>query len=314
MLKCKFCSKPPDVYVSYARLYLCRDHFIRFYEKRILKVMKKMNIRNMRLLIAVSGGKDSLALLKALNSLKTTLNLDLSAIFIDLGIPRYSDISKKLVKETCRKLDVNLIIYDIKKELGYSIPELVSIIKNRPCSVCGIVKRWVLNKIAIEENFDYIATGHNLDDFSTLVYRLLLTQQLDQIKRFLSYKLPPNHEVNMAGRIRPQIYVRERDNLLYCIFNNIEFVDIECPLAKGRESQIFYKELWNEIINRNPSAQINFVKSLMKLMKHYPEESINIKKCKKCGFPTAAEDSICVYCKISNKFYERKRQKSILPK
>ena len=112
-----------------------------------------------RALIALSGGKDSAALLDSLVELD--LNIELIPFHIDLGIPGYSDHCRKAVEQLCRRLGYKPLVFRLETE-GFTISE-VSRRYRKPCSPCGTIKRYWMNRIALEQNVDVVVTGHNLD-------------------------------------------------------------------------------------------------------------------------------------------------------
>ncbi len=300
---CKYCGKPAIVNLKYANLRLCRDHFISFYENRIRKMLQKYGITG-PLLVAVSGGKDSMSLLAALKKISALQNIQIFAFHINLGIPNYSDKSMKMVKEFAKRIGVPLIIADLVEEIGYDLPQIAKVIDRPICSVCGIIKRWMINKIGYECGFDYVATGHNIDDTSTYLLKALMTQDLYSIVRGQWEILQPKKEMKLVGRIRPQFYLSEKENMLYASLNDIPVVEEPCPYSRGATIHK-YKSAWSTLLDINPIAQINITKTIMKLRKMLSIEEPEIKQCLKCEFPTESKDGICSFCKIMEKISEK---------
>jgi len=303
--KCIVCGKDSVVFIPYARAAFCREHFISFYERRILKTLKKAKFDGGRVLVGVSGGKDSMALIYALNRLSGELNIDIFTVHIDLGIYDYSKVSKEIVENEMSRIGVKYEIVNVRDYLGVTIPEAVKKVRRPACSVCGIVKRWILNKIAYDNSYEYIATGHNIDDVSTYFLKALFTQRVEDLMRGHDIITPPNLEYRMIGRIRPQVYLSERENQLYCIFNDVPFVEDVCPLARGALLHK-YKRLWEDILQLNPIAQINLTKTIMKLREKIPQEKVDLQRCKICGFATTSKDGICAFCKLKLRIAEER--------
>jgi len=298
--KCIVCNKEAVVRIPYAKATFCKDHFIKFYEQKIIRTLREIKFRGGKILVGVSGGKDSMALIFALNKLANELNIKVSALHIDLGISEYSAESRDIFVEAMKNWRIDYRVINVEDYLGVTIPEIVRVIKRPACSICGTVKRWILNKVAYENGYDYIATGHNIDDVSTFYLKALLTYREEDIIRGQDVITYPHKGFKAVGRIRPQLYLSERENLLYCIYNEIPFVEKSCPLARGALI-LKYKRLWEGILRVNPVAQINFVKTIIKIKRKLPAEDIELRECKVCGFPTTSRNSICSFCKIKMK-------------
>lgn len=255
-------------------------------------------------MVAVSGGKDSMSLLHALKEIsKTYPEIKVFAFHINLGIFDYSRESEKVVVNFTKKIRVPLILANVKEEIGFTIPELVNAVKKPPCSICGIVKRWLMNKVAYEAGFDWIATGHNLDDISTYLAKAMFTQDLYTLRRAQFEVSEGDLEKKLIARIRPQFYLTEYENRLYVELNEIPIVQSECPY--GAKAPIHkYKEVWYAIKSVNPIAQINFVRSIKKLLREIPTENVELKLCRYCGYPTQNPDAVCAFCKIIQKAKE----------
>jgi len=296
--KCRFCEKPAIVRLEYANLRLCEEHFKQYYVNRIKRILEKHRIRG-KLLVAVSGGKDSMSLLHALSQLND-IDMEITAFHIDLGIFDYSKKSREVVREFAKQIGVVLIIYDLKREIGFTVPELAQAGRRPPCAVCGIVKRWVLNKVAYENGFDFIATGHNIDDVSTIFLKALLTQDIYTIIRAQSEFSPSKMDIKLVGRIRPQYYLSEMENRLYVELNGIPVVEEQCPLSMGATIHK-YRTVWDTLLKINPVSQINLVRSILKLRKGIPIEEQRLLPCKKCGYPTESKTGICAFCRLIEK-------------
>jgi len=293
---CKFCGKDAIVYIGYANLGLCREHFIRFYENRIRKMLEKHRISG-SLMVCVSGGKDSMSLLTAIKRISEDTDLDVYAFHINLGIPNYSDECESIVKGYAKQLLVPTIVSNLKKDIGFSLPEIISVSRKPPCAACGIVRRWIINKTAYELGFDFVATGHNIDDASTFFLKALMTQDYYSILRGQWEFLEPKKNYRLVGRIRPQFYLSERENMLYAQLNNIPIVDKPCPYSL-RATIHKYKKAWSTLLEINPVSQINLTKTLMKLRKMMTIEEPMLYQCKNCGYPTENPNGICSFCRL----------------
>jgi len=277
------------------RLSLCKGHFVEWFEKYTEKTIKefKMFTKNDKILVAISGGKDSLALWYVLRK----LGYKADGLYIHLGIGEYSERSKEKVYKFAERIDGNVIIVDLKEEVA-TIPELVKISSREACSVCGLVKRYNFNKVAKEKGYNVVATGHNLDDEASA----LLANILNWNEKYLGRKYPVlEEEEGFVRKVKPFCKFTEKETALYALLNGIDFIEEECPFSEDATS-VFYKEILNKIEERSPGTKLRFY--LDYLRKVYPkfkkeEDKKNLKPCKVCGQPTMGE--VCPICRLKEK-------------
>ncbi|MHA1581725.1 MAG: TIGR00269 family protein [Candidatus Baldrarchaeia archaeon] len=253
-----------------------------------------------KILLGVSGGKDSVALLYILAKFQNNLKFKLLPIFIDLGINRdnYSQYSREIVENHCQNLELDLLIADVKREYGFSIDEVFSKKLRKPvCSICGTVKRYILNRKAIELGVEKVATGHNLTDEATILLQNIINVNIDFFSKFTPVQ--PAVDRLFAGRIKPFFEIYEEEISLYVTFKNIGYVEVKCLYAKGA-STLQLKKIILNIENMRPGAALTMVKGFYKKIRpiiQKKEEKLN--KCRICGMPTITE--ICAFCKLRNK-------------
>ncbi|MCD6563949.1 MAG: TIGR00269 family protein [Thermoproteales archaeon] len=297
MKRCFYCTRKPIVYLRYADLQLCEIHFINYLENRVRKTIEKYNMIKSgdKILIAVSGGKDSTTLLHILYKLAKEYNFILHGLTIDLGIERYRSYIQVAINNY-KKLGVNYTIFDLKKEYGFSLDDAVKVFTNRkPCSICGIIKRYIINEYAYDNNFDRIATGHTLDDITGLLLFHILRGNISYLPK-LSPVLETKHK--MVTRIKPLIETYEKDIELYARLKSFSIDTNKCPYYHNAIIS-FYKRIMDKIERKSPSTKILFLRSTLKRINPYVKgilEIQNIKMCKKCGMPTTKE--ICSFCRI----------------
>ncbi|RUM30668.1 MAG: TIGR00269 family protein [Aquifex sp.] len=295
MKKCRVCKNKAIIYMPHHRLALCKDHFNEWFEKYTEKTIKefKMFTKKDKILVAISGGKDSLALWYVLRK----LGYKADGLYIHLGIGEYSERSKEKVYKFAEKIGGNVIIVDLKEEVA-TIPELVKISSREACSVCGLVKRYNFNKVAKEKCYNVVATGHNLDDEASA----LLANVLNWNEKYLGRKYPVlEEEEGFVRKVKPFCKFTEKETALYALLNGIDFIEEECPFSEDATS-VFYKEILNKIEERSPGTKLRFY--LDYLRKIYPkfkkeEDKKNLKPCKVCGHPTMGE--ICPVCRLKEK-------------
>ncbi len=196
-------------------------HLDKVHNNKISKAIAEFNLidKNDKIIVGLSGGKDSSFLLYALKILSehTSLNFKVSAVTVDLGFEESNHLS--YLKYLCDKLEVNLKV--IKTDIyKYIINEE----NGNPCSKCAHFKKGAIVNYMKEKGYEKLAFGHHYDDaVETYLMSILYSGQVNtlQPKRFLS-----DNEVYI---IRPLIYLREKR--IISAKDRIEYKDTftKCP-------------------------------------------------------------------------------------
>ena len=303
-MRCKKCQSDAIIELKQHNVAFCKEHYDTFFKSRVQKAIKEFNLfkNKSRILIAISGGKDSLALWDVLFK----LGYETRGVIIDLGIKGYSDSSVELSKKFADKNNLNLQVIKLEDEIdGFNIPKIAKIVKRPNCSVCGIIKRYLLNKYAYENNFNVICTGHNLDDEAALLFGNILNWKLDYLERQFP-KLEKDIK-KLVDKVKPLIYLTDREVAVYNISNEIDYIDYDCPLSKGASSSKYKHVLSTlEEIMRGSKHKLlfDFYRNKSNLFPDKQELIINNKKCNICGYPTTQE--VCNYCNIKKNVLDSK--------
>jgi len=297
-LKCSFCEEPVATIVRYAKLRLCKKHFTEFIHRKVLKTIERYRLveRGCRILVAVSGGKDSTALLHILSALSKQLGFEVIALHIDLGIGEYSKKARVVVEKLCKDLGVPLVLLDLKEMIGAGITDLVAKSKRPACSLCGLVKRYLMNVTAFELKAHAIALGHHLDDLLPYIVKNFVLQNLSEIG-----KLGPKTESRevFIGRIRPLYEVSESETTLYAYFQSLPIVDESCPYTARKGSiEDEIRRFLNNVEVKRPGFKIAFARAVAKNMEFYKKELMSgVSACNYCGMP--ALSNMCAFCKLT---------------
>ncbi len=299
MAKCSVCGKPAVVELKYARKRFCQEHFLEFLERKVERTIKdyKMIASGERVIAAISGGKDSATLAGILSKLSGKLGYELLLLHIDLGIGEYSRNSRAASEELARKLGLELVVFDVREIIGGGIPEIARRVRRTPCSVCGIVKRYVMNAAGIELGADSIATGHNADDIGSFAIKEFLFQNLENIGKLS----PVSPMINglAVKRIKPLYTVYEKESYLYAFLRGLPFYHEECPHARFDTIEFRAKEFLNRIEESSPSIKLQYVKNLARQVDKYPKY-VKAVPCKHCGL--LSQTGECSFCKLTRKY------------
>jgi uncharacterized protein (TIGR00269 family) len=288
------------------KLALCTEHYLEWIPEQTERFIKKygMFTRDEKILVAVSGGKDSLSLWDIL----VRLGYHADGVYLGLGIDAgidYSHESQRLTEKFASANNLKLHVVDIEKEYGKSIPVLAEISHRghgRPCAVCGLAKRHEMNRIARDLGYDVLATGHNLDDEAAVLFGNTL-KWLDEYILRQGPVLPGLD--GLARKVKPLCRFYEREMTAYAIARNIEYIYEECPFADGSQS-IFYKEALNQLETARPGTKLIFYLSFLEAKNSgnlFVEKSASLSQlhpCPKCGQPTSTPD-YCSFCRMLEK-------------
>ena len=302
MDRCGRCKneKTPLFKMSRLNSLLCSSCFEDYYERKVKNTVLKYGMLNgvNKLAIAASGGKDSMALLKVFSELFP--HIKFAVIHLNLGIPGHSDECIKVVEKFCIENSIELLVYDLKKYHGYTIGDLSNLKNNkRICGVCGIVKRHLMNKVAYENGFDTLATGHNLDDVVEVLFNLYLNGNVEEMSRIKP--VAPSMNPKLIRKIKPLIEVTDQEDLYYVISKNLDYASSECPLIKGSR-MVERKNLILRIEEEIPNFRYRFLKTHLKrflpILKEH-SQPITLRECDVCSMPSVG--SICSFCKLSSR-------------
>lgn len=195
---------------------------------------------------------------------------------------------------------------------GATIPEAASRTtrgRDKPCSVCGLTKRHVMNRAALDGGYDVLVTGHNLDDEAAVLFGNTLSWATGFLAR-QGPVLPASHP-GLVRKAKPFCRIYERESAAYALLRGIEYIYEECPHAVGAKS-IYYKEQLNRMEADRPGVKLSFYLSFLEakergLIAAPPApEAAGLHPCQTCGQPTSAPGQ-CAYCRT----WERVRQEAV---
>lgn len=317
---CYSCSKTAITYRRTDGRYFCKDCFSKWVHATVRKSIKqkKMFERNDRIIVGLSGGKDSTVLLDVLNRIEKKYPSELIAVCIDEGIDGYRDDGLPIAEMNAKKLDIEYHLFSFKELFGYTLDEIVQRsrelqrllpstrktkkIQHGPCSFCGVFRRKAINLAARKLDGDKVATGHNLSDVSqTIMLNLLRGDSSKLIRGDLKPKKV--HEL-LIPRVKPLQAVAERDVVLYAFYNDITYHTTECPYSV-EAMRLDVRNFLIEIEDKYPGS-LNCVRNGMEKISQQCEDKIStdgvtskqkqLLFCEKCGEPSSS--AICIGCQM----------------
>jgi uncharacterized protein (TIGR00269 family) len=292
-MRCTVCRDTALVEIRRHNSGFCRDHFLAYFENQVRKAIDDFTMFGAadRILVAVSGGKDSLALWDVL----LRLGYHAEGLYIGLGIDDYSDASQEQVEAFAAKRGAALRVISIPDEYGSGVKGIATRTHRAPCSACGLGKRYTFNRIAAEGGYDVICTGHNMDDEAAALFGNLMHWQTDYLAR-----QSPLMEAEAAGLVRkakPLYRLSERETAAYCVLRGINYQVEECPMALGNKTNQ-YKELLNEMELKSPGTKHHLLFGFLERAQPFfrAGEPTPLRTCDRCGEPTTG--SVCSFCRM----------------
>jgi tRNA-5-methyluridine54 2-sulfurtransferase len=294
-VKCRKCGDTAVLELRRHNAAFCAPDFLEFFRNQVREAIRKyrMFTPDEPVLVAVSGGKDSLALWDVLigEGYRTT------GLYLDLGIFDYSVESRAKCEAFAAARSVPLLVRRVEEEVGAPVPVIKSVTRRPPCSGCGLSKRYLMNRVALEEGLPVVATGHNLDDEAATLFGSVMHWQTDALPR-QSPALPSTHP-KLVRRVKPLYRLSERETAAYAFLRKIDYIVEECPFAVGATS-IAHKETLNRLEDASPGAKHNFLFGFLEKARPAFEraEAVELHECARCGQVTTG--TLCAFCKLVN--------------
>jgi tRNA-5-methyluridine54 2-sulfurtransferase len=303
-MRCHRCRQPANVEIRRSRTAYCARCYPDWFRQQVQDRIdhEHMFRRDERVLVAVSGGKDSLALWHVL--LRNGYQAD--GMYIRLGIGDYSRRSQEKSEAFAARHGLTLHQVDLKDDHGFVVPDLLEARSGKPCSACGTVKRYHFNKVAADLGYDVVATGHNLDDEAATLLGNVVHWNTDYLGR-QGPVLASTHP-KLVRKVKPLYRLGERETAAYSIIERLDYILEECPMATGAKS-LAYKDMLNSLEEEQPGAKYRFLVGFLKEGRAAVrtggfDQATDLRECTRCGQPATGE--LCAYCRMS----DRGRQKA----
>jgi uncharacterized protein (TIGR00269 family) len=309
-MRCRKCDQKAIINMRQHKLALCKQHYPQWIVEQTQRFIEKyrMFTQGQHVLVAVSGGKDSLSLWDIL----WQLGYQADGLYIGLGIDEgtgYSDESRRQAEKFAAQRDLILRVVDVAGTYGETIPQMVertSRGKVRPCAVCGLTKRHVMNRIARDEGYDVLVTGHNLDDEAAVLLHNTLGWASDYLLRQGPVLVARQ---GMVRKTKPLCRFYEREMAAYALVRGIDYIYDECPHATGSKT-IYYKEILNKLEVDRPGAKLSFYLSFLQARENglfatqaesdggSGASGESLHTCPTCGQPTTSPGE-CAFCRLT---------------
>ncbi len=309
-MKCTRCRAKAEVQLRAHNSAFCRPCYLFYFRRQVERAIagERMFAPAERLLVAVSGGKDSLALWDVL----AELGYDTTGLYLGLGIGTYSELSHAKVVQFAEQRHLPLRVVALEDEAaGLAVPAVAALTRRPPCSACGTMKRHYFDAAALEGGFDVLVTGHNLDDEAARLMGNVLRWQKDHLARQRPV-LPATHP-RFVRKVKPLYLTSEYETAVYAFMRGIDYIVDECPNAAGA-TQLLYKEALDRLEAGSPGTKLAFVKEFLRTAQpaFAAVEQREPQECAGCGMP--AYGALCSFCSLVREVEARRaRTASAVP-
>ena len=296
--KCRTCKAPAIIDLPRHNAHFCAEHFLELCRRQVVKAIEKFDMlsKDDRVLVAVSGGKDSLAVWDML----IELGYQADGLYLGLGIGDYSDTSAVYARNFAAERGLHLIEVSLRADYGYDVPTASRATKRVPCSACGISKRHLFDSEALKGGYTVLVTGHNLDDEAAVLFGNTLRWDVEYLARQAPV-LPARN--GFPKKVKPLVRLTEREMAAWCIVRGIDYLVEECPMAVGNK-HLAYKAALNEIERQSPGSKaafyLNFLDNMAPLLTGITAAATDtLQQCNSCGAPTTGD--MCAFCRLAEK-------------
>lgn len=292
-MRCQSCKQQ----AVFAAPNFCKKHFITYFENKVKQTIRNYHLFNKKdkLVVAVSGGKDSLTVLYILKK----FGYNVHALAIDEGIAGYREHTLVDLKRFCNKYYVPVLVLSYAGTFGKTLDTALPILKEKPCTVCGTFRRYLLNKSARDLHADVLVTGHNLDDEAQAVLMNFFKNHLDLLAR----QGPRSGVVSdkqFIPRVKPLYFCTEKEVLLYSYLHGFVSQYVECPHTQ----QAFRADvalLLNQLSQVFPGVKQNLIARYLHDLPLLQKKTSfsSPEHCQHCGEP--CHGTLCKACQYSQR-------------
>ncbi len=278
---------------------LCRECFIESVNQKVLRDTRRYKLieKGDKVLMALSGGKDSVVALHILNSLRERNIIDLIAVTIDEGIEGYREDGIKIAEANTQLLGIEHRIVSFKECFGRTLDEIMAqddAESRHACTYCGVFRRWILNRVAQEERATKIATGHNLDDETQSIMMNYLEGNMNNLIRI--GPKTESRDKRFTIKIKPLHEIPEKEIGLYAVAADLNVHLAGCPYA-GDSFRGEVGRFIKELSENHPTIMYSTLRGFDRIKPVLKKELTpkgNTGECKRCGEPAAGE--LCKAC------------------
>jgi len=213
------------------------------------------------------------------------------ALAVDEGIPGFRTKTISDLKRFCKKHRIKLKIITFRQEFGKTLTDMLRL-KENPCTVCGVLRRYLLNKHS--RGYSKLVTGHNLDDEAQSVLMNLLRNNLALCAR-LGPKTGLVNDRRFTPRVKPLYFCTEKELAAYSLIMGLGVSFNECPYI----ATAFRARVRDMLDSNTKKAVIKwFLRNLPQIKRNCHDSGLP-NACRICKEP--AYGAVCSACAMQNK-------------
>ncbi|MEM1916882.1 MAG: TIGR00269 family protein [Ignisphaera sp.] len=310
MVICSVCGKNQATFFQkHSGRRLCRECFINDIRYRVKEQISRYSMISSgdRVVVGVSGGKDSYVVLHILSEIVNPNNI--IGVMIDEGIAGYTREDMYIaVRKFCSDIGVDCIYVSMEKILDFSVDRFMrfyleyakenNMYSISACTYCGIARRRILNMYARELKANKVVTGHNLDDeIQTYIINII---RGDVMRLAQLHPLSETHSDKLVKRVKPLRSIYEYESAYYAYLLGYTFQEYECPYIVTRPTlRTKVRDVLIELEKLYPGVQLKLLEFLDNTIANIlVKPRIALPTCKICGEPTSPNRSICKFCEL----------------
>lgn len=298
-MKCTVCRELATIKMPRHTSAFCPFHFQEHIVSQVEYAIEKYHLfgHDKRLLLALSGSKDSMVL----GEILVRMRYDVQATHINNGFGEYSQISEDLVRDFAQRYGIPLRVYSFQELLGFDFTHALRYSKGRACSVCGEVRGYFINSLALDHECDVIATGHNLDDEASAFLGDMLHWHIDEF----DFKGPlMTEEKGMVRRAKPLVRLTDHELRMYADLNDILVMNGSCPHARGA-ADFAYRRMLDALERQMAGTKAHFYSGYLKRARAKftstgAGDRTETGCCPCCGYKTTRKD-LCFVCMLKER-------------
>ncbi|MBI2146532.1 TIGR00269 family protein, partial [Candidatus Woesearchaeota archaeon] len=227
---------------------------------------------------------------------------NLFALAVDEGIHEYRATTLKDLRAFCGEHAITLKTVSNKEEFGATLDEAFPKVnrgtKKKPCNICGVWRRYLINKHARQLGATKVVTGHNLDDEAQAITMNLFKANTDLAAHLGPISGVQDHDA-FVRRVKPLYFCAEKETRLYAFLKQFVIEFVECPYARqGYRAKI--QDMLNDFEAAYPGTKQGIINSFLALLPALQEAERkrpnSIQQCQRCGEP--ANNEVCNACKM----------------
>jgi tRNA(Ile)-lysidine synthase TilS/MesJ len=272
-----------------------------FIKRQVEKAIKKYEMLKpgQRVVAAISGGKDSLALWQIL----VDLGYEVVGLHMTLDLGPFSERSLEASQAMAKRLGGELVVRSMPQLTGHQLLDIVRANRRQFCSVCGTLKRHFLNSLCLEMGADTLATGHHLDDEAGRLLGNMIRGYQDHLDR--QWPVLEGMDdgggdeggggVSLVRKVKPLCRLSGSELKSFAKALALPAAYGKCPRSKGATLP-FYQEAMNVLEERMPGTKRDLYFGFLRRKGAPPAPPKPGGKCTRCGAPTHID--LCAACRL----------------